>query len=67
MPFKSVKQQRWAHTDAGEQALGGPAKVAEWDQASKGLSLPTYASGSSAVQKSKTFSGNNKKNPYGRP
>lgn len=31
---------RWAHTAAGVKALGGKAKVAEWDQASKGLKLP---------------------------
>ncbi len=40
MPYKSAKQRAWAHTTAGEKALGGPAKVAEWDQASKGLRLP---------------------------
>lgn len=35
MPFKSKAQQRWAHTPAGEEALGGPDKVAEWDAATK--------------------------------
>lgn len=40
MPFKSDAQRRWAHTDAGELALGGPDKVSEWDTASKGLKLP---------------------------
>lgn len=40
MPYKSIRQERWAHTAAGEKALGGPAKVKEWDQASKGLKLP---------------------------
>ena len=40
MPFASQAQRRWAHTPSGLQALGGPAKVAEWDRASKGLKLP---------------------------
>lgn len=40
MPYKSDAERRWAHTAAGEKALGGPAKVAEWDEASKGMSLP---------------------------
>ena len=40
MPYKSKAQERWAHTDAGEKALGGPEKVAEWDKASKGKVLP---------------------------
>jgi len=35
MPFVSKKQQAWGHTEAGMKALGGPAKVAEWDQAGK--------------------------------
>ena len=40
MPYKSVQQEKWAHTKAGIKALGGPAKVKEWDTASKGKSLP---------------------------
>lgn len=39
MPFRSGKQQRWAHTAAGRAALG-PDKLAEFDEASKGLDLP---------------------------
>ena len=35
MPYKSTKQQAWAHTSAGTKALGGAAKVHEWDQATK--------------------------------
>lgn len=35
MPFKSKQQAKWAHTEAGEKALGGPQKVAEWDRATK--------------------------------
>ncbi len=43
MPWQSTQQQRWGHTPAGLRALGGPAKVAEWDRASKGLKLPRIA------------------------
>jgi hypothetical protein len=40
MPYKSIQQERWAHTASGLKALGGKAKVHEWDQASKGKKLP---------------------------
>lgn len=40
MPYVSDAQRRWAHTSEGTKALGGPAKVAEWDRASKGKDLP---------------------------
>lgn len=40
MPYVSDQQRKWAHTSAGMKALGGAAKVAEWDAASKGKSLP---------------------------
>ena len=43
MPFKSDAQRRWAHTKKGKEALGGEAKVQEWDQASKGMDLPEHA------------------------
>ena len=43
MPYKSKRQRRWAHTKAGIKALGGKAKVAEWDSASKGMKLPEKA------------------------
>lgn len=43
MPYKSDSQRRWAHTDKGEKALGGPKGVNEWDQASKGKDLPETA------------------------
>ena len=45
MPYSSKAQQRWAHTDAGENALGGPAKVAEWDAATNFKGLPERAGG----------------------
>lgn len=43
MPYKSQAQERWAHTDTGIKALGGKAKVAEWDAATKGAKLPKRA------------------------
>lgn len=39
MPFKSQKQERWAHTKTGTAKLGKKT-VDEFDQASEGLSLP---------------------------
>jgi hypothetical protein len=39
MPFKSRAQRRWGNSPSGHAALGD-AGVKEWDQASKGLSLP---------------------------
>ena len=39
-PYRSQAQRRWAHTKAGEKALGGKAAVHEWDEASKGKKLP---------------------------
>lgn len=43
MPYKSLKQLRWAHTLTGTKALGGMAKVHEWDAATKGKKLPLYS------------------------
>lgn len=40
MPFQSLAQERWGHSPAGIKALGGKAKVAEWDSATKGRKLP---------------------------
>lgn len=40
MPYKSQRQRAWAHSEEGMKALGGPSKVAEWDQASQGMDLP---------------------------
>ena len=42
MPYKSKKQERWAHTEAGMEALGKKT-VAEFDKASKGKKLPEKA------------------------
>jgi len=44
MPFQSKAQQRWAHTASGEKALGGPAKVQEWDDATDFSHLPQKVS-----------------------
>ena len=44
MPYVSGAQRGWAHTSAGTKALGGPQKVAEWDQASKGQHVPYHVS-----------------------
>jgi hypothetical protein len=40
MPFVSLKQNAWAHTPAGVRALGGPAKVKEWEGATNYSDLP---------------------------
>ena len=40
MPWASTAQAAWGHSPEGMQALGGPEKVKEWDQASEGLALP---------------------------
>ena len=40
--FKSEAQRAWAHTPEGMKALGGPDKVREWDEASKGKKLPDH-------------------------
>lgn len=42
MPYKSKAQAAWAHTKAGTKALGGKAKVREWDRATKGKKLPAH-------------------------
>lgn len=42
MPWQSSAQRGWGHTPEGEKALGGPAKVAEWDAASKGQHVPYH-------------------------
>mgnify|MGYP001592761825 CR=1 FL=1 len=33
MPFVSKRQRRWGNSSAGVKALGGTAKVAEWNSA----------------------------------
>lgn len=43
MPFKSLKQNAWAHTAAGTKALGGKSKVKEWEGSTTYSTLPTRA------------------------
>jgi hypothetical protein len=45
MPYVSKAQERWAHTKKGTKALGGKAKVAEWDSATKGKKIPEKVKG----------------------
>ena len=40
MPFKSLDQNAWGHTPAGIKALGGKAKVEEWEAATDYKALP---------------------------
>ena len=42
-PYRSEAQRKWAHTPSGKKALGGEAKVKEWDKESKGMKLPEKA------------------------
>lgn len=51
MPFRSQKQAAWAHTPSGESALGGPAKVAEWDHATDFTTLPRKAPMANWIEK----------------
>ncbi len=51
MPYESNSQRRWAHTAKGIKALGGKAKVAEWDRASKGKKLPEKKMKSKGMKK----------------
>ena len=44
MPYTSGAQRGWAHTKGEGWTLGGAAKVAEWDSASKGKKLPYHVS-----------------------
>jgi len=42
MPWASNQQRKWGNSSSGLKALGG-AKVAEFNQASKGRKLPRVA------------------------
>lgn len=39
-PWISEAQRKWGNSNAGKKALGGQAKVNEWNQATKGKKLP---------------------------
>lgn len=53
MPYKSLAQERWAHTPAGTKALGGKSKVKEWDAATKGMDIPRRKDGKSDMRRVK--------------
>lgn len=40
MPYKSIKQERFFHTDTAKKKGITPDVVKEFDQASKGMKLP---------------------------
>ena len=42
MPFESKAQNAWAHTPEGTKALGGAAKVKEWEGATDYSHLPQH-------------------------
>lgn len=42
MPFESTAQNAWAHTPEGVKALGGEAKVKEWEHATDYSHLPKH-------------------------
>lgn len=42
MPFKSLKQERFFHTDAAKKKGITQDTVNDFDEASKGLKLPTF-------------------------
>lgn len=42
MPFVSTAQNAWAHTPAGEKALGGKEEVKEWEHATDYKDLPAH-------------------------
>lgn len=46
MSFVSKAQNAWAHTSAGTKALGGEAKVKEWESDTDYSSLPDKTSDS---------------------
>ena len=60
MPYKSKAQMRWAHTETGLKALGGKAKVHEWDEASKGMKLPARRESGAESRKRRNSKGNTK-------
>lgn len=40
MPLQSKAQERWVHTAEGTKALGGPAKVEEWEKETDHRDIP---------------------------
>jgi hypothetical protein len=58
MPYKSKKQEAWAHTPAGKKALGEKG-VKEFDKASKGKKLPERSKKRRSTSDGSMFTGNN--------
>jgi hypothetical protein len=52
VPWKSVEQRRWGNSASGKKALG-KAGVNEWNKATAGKKLPTYAETYAARKASK--------------
>jgi hypothetical protein len=50
MPFKSLKQERFFNANKAELESKG-VNVDEWNRASKGMSLPDYASPAASGRK----------------
>lgn len=40
MPFKSLQQAKWGHSEVGLKALGGVDKLKEWDSGTDYSKLP---------------------------
>ena len=55
MPFESSAQNRWGHTPAGIKALGGKAKVKEWEQATDYSHLPEKVMNKGHLSKTESF------------
>lgn len=60
-PYVSEAQRRWAHTESGEDALGGKAGVHEWDEATRGKHIPERAHKTEDLDKSKNVREQKKK------
>lgn len=43
MPYKSLKQERFFHTQTAKDKGISPETVKEFDKASKGMKLPKYS------------------------
>jgi|SRR5579864_4633496 len=61
MPWKSKKEARWGNSPSGLKALGGKAKVAEWNSSTDFKTLPETTTGIQK-QKVKPMAENKKKN-----
>lgn len=55
MPYKSLKQERFFHTQTAKDKGIKPSTVKEFDQASKGMSLPETAENDMDASKSSRY------------